>query len=78
MTSSNPICLPKSSFPNTLYMGGCVYVKLPQSRLILCDPVGCSPSLAHVNGIFPGKNTGVDCHALLHGIFLTQGWNLLL
>ena len=25
---------------------------------------------------FPGKNTVVDCHFLLHGIFLTQGWNL--
>ena len=24
----------------------------------------------------PGKNTGVDCHALLQGIFLTQGLNL--
>ena len=24
------------------------------------------------------KNTGVDCHALLHGIFLTQGSNLCL
>ena len=24
----------------------------------------------------PGKNTGVGCHFLLHGIFLTQGWNL--
>ena len=24
---------------------------------------------------FPGKNTGVDCHFLLQGIFLTQGWN---
>ena len=24
----------------------------------------------------PGKNTGVGCHALLQGIFLTQGWNL--
>ena len=23
----------------------------------------------------PGKNTGVDCHALLQGIFLTQGSN---
>ena len=22
-----------------------------------------------------GKNTGVDCHALLQGIFLTQGLN---
>ena len=26
----------------------------------------------------PGKNTGVGCHALLQGIFLTQGWNLCL
>ena len=26
----------------------------------------------------PGKNTGVGCHALLHGIFLTQGSNLSL
>ena len=24
---------------------------------------------------FPGKNTGMDCHALLHGIFPTQRWN---
>ena len=27
-------------------------------------------------GVFlPGKNTGVGCHALLQGIFLTQGLN---
>ena len=25
-----------------------------------------------------GKNTGVGCHALLQGIFLTQGLNLVL
>ena len=25
---------------------------------------------------FPGKNTGVGCHLLLRGIFLTQGSNL--
>ena len=25
---------------------------------------------------FPGKITGVGCHALLKGIFRTQGWNL--
>ena len=24
----------------------------------------------------PGKNTGVGCHSLLQGIFLTQGWRL--
>ena len=27
---------------------------------------------------FPGKNTGVGCHFLLHGIFPTQGSNLCL
>ena len=27
---------------------------------------------------FPGKNTGVGCHALLQGIFPTQGSNLCL
>ena len=27
---------------------------------------------------FPGKNTGMGCHALLQGIFLTQGSNLCL
>ena len=27
---------------------------------------------------FPGKNTGVGCHFLLQGIFLTQGLNLRL
>ena len=26
-------------------------------------------------GNSPGKNTGVGCHALLQGIFPTQGWN---
>ena len=26
----------------------------------------------------PGKNTGVGCHDILQGIFLTQGWNLQL
>ena len=27
-------------------------------------------------GDFPGKDTGVGCHALLQGIFLTQGLKL--
>ena len=41
-----------------------------------CDPVDCSPSGSSVQGDFPSKNTGVGCHFLLHGIFLTQGLNL--
>ena len=35
-----------------------------------------SGSPVHVDS--PGKNTGVDCHALIQGIFLTQGLNTLL
>ena len=33
----------------------------------------CSPPGSSVHGDSPGKNTGVDCHALLQGIFPTQG-----
>ena len=45
-----------------------------QSCLTLCDPMDCSldPSV-HRNS--PGKNTGVGYHALLQGIFPTQGSN---
>ena len=34
-----------------------------------------SPPGSSVHGDPPGKNTGVGCHALLQGIFLTQGLN---
>ena len=35
----------------------------------------CSPPGSSVYGDSPGKNTGVGCHALLQGIFPTQGSN---
>ena len=41
----------------------------------LCDPMYCSPSGFFVHEHTPGKNTRVGCHALLQGIFLTQGQN---
>ena len=40
-----------------------------QSCLTPCDPVDCSPVGYSVHEDSPGKNTGVNCHALLHGIF---------
>ena len=46
-----------------------------QLCLTLCDPTDCSPPGFSVHGDSPGKNTGVDCHALLQGIFLIQGSN---
>ena len=41
----------------------------------LCDHMDCSQSRSSVHGDSPGKNTGVGCHALLQGIFPTQGLN---
>ena len=46
-----------------------------QSCLTLSDPMDCSLPGSSVPGDSPGKNTGVDCHALLQGIFPTQGLN---
>ena len=46
-----------------------------QSHLTLCDPMDCRLPGSSVHGDSPGKNTGVDCHALLQGIFPTQGSN---
>ena len=41
----------------------------------LCDPMDCSLPGTSVGGDSPGKNTGVVCHALLQGVFPTQGLN---
>ena len=41
----------------------------------LCNPMDSSPPDSSVHGDSPGKNTGVSYHALLQGIFPTQGWN---
>ena len=54
----------------------CVCVLAAQSCLTLCDRMGCSPSDFSVHGDSPGKNTGVDCHALLQRIFPAQGLSL--
>ena len=50
-----------------------VYVLVAQPCLTLCDPMDCSPPGSPVHGYSSGKNTGVGCHALLQGIFPTQG-----
>ena len=46
-----------------------------QSCLTVCDPLDChrppTPRLLWPWN-FPGKNTGMGCHFLLQGIFLTQ------
>ena len=54
----------------------CVPAKLLQSCPTLCYPMDCSPPGSSVHEDSKGKNTGVGCHALLQGIFPTQGSNL--
>ena len=53
----------------------CMCAKSLQSCSTLCDSVDCSLLGFSVHGDSPGKNTGVDCHDFLQGIFLTQGSN---
>ena len=48
----------------------CLVTKL---CLISCDPMDLSPVRFLSLWDFPDKNTGVGCHFLLQGIFLTQG-----
>ena len=42
-----------------------------QLYLTVCDSMDCSHQAPLSMG-FPGKNTGVGCHALLQGIFSTR------
>ena len=53
----------------------CVLCLVTQLRPTLCDPVDWSSPGSSVHEDSPGKNTGVGCHALLQGIFPTQGLN---
>ena len=46
-----------------------------QSCLTLCDPMDCSLPGSSVYADSPGQNPGVGYHALLQGIFPTQGSN---
>ena len=54
----------------------CLSAKSLQSCSTLCNPMDCSPPGSSVHGDSPDKNTGVGYHALLQGIFPTQGSNL--
>ena len=47
------------------------------SLLTLCKPMSSRLLSSSVDGIFQARITGVGCHFLLQGIFLTQELNLL-
>ena len=53
----------------------CLLCLATQSCLTFCKPMDCSPPGSSVHGDSPGKKTGVGCHALLQGVFPTQGLN---
>ena len=58
---------------HALTVYACMHAKLLQSCLILCDPMDCRRFCCPLDS--PSKNPGVDGHALLQGIFSTQGLN---
>ena len=60
---------------NSQLLNSAVLFLVTQSLLTLCDPVDYTLPGSSVHGDSPGKNTGVSCHALLQGIFPTQGLN---
>ena len=60
------------------FMCVCVHAKLLQLCPTLCKPTDYSLPGSSVHGNPPDKNTGVGCHALLQGVFLTQILNLRL
>jgi len=51
----------------------CVLCLVTQSCVTLCNPMDYSPAGSSVHGDSPSKSTGVGCHAVLQGIFRTQG-----
>ena len=54
----------------------CLSAKLLQSCPSLCNPMDCGPPRLLCPWDSPGKKIEVGCHALLQGIFPTQGSNL--
>ena len=53
----------------------CAVCLVTQLSPTLWESMDCRPPGSSVHGDSPGKNTGVGCHALLQGIFSTQGSN---
>ena len=60
---------------NHTHMYLCMHAKSLQLCLTLWDPTGLLPARFLYSLDSPGKNTGVGCHALLQGIFPSQGSN---
>ena len=70
---NNLICMTRY-IERSLVSGLCLCL-VPHLCLTLWDPMDCSLLGSCVCGDSAGKNTGVGSHALLQGIFPTQGLN---
>ena len=58
-----------------LFVSCVVLCSVAQSCQILGCPMDCRPPGSSVHGDSPGKNSEVDCHAILQVIFPTRGSN---
>ena len=65
----------KSQSPNHWTVRELWLCLVNQSCPTLSDPMDCTLPGSSVHRDSSGKNTGVGCHALLQGIFPTQGSN---
>ena len=73
----HPLPFLKCIHPSTIYDNDCTYVV--QSHLSYVQLFAILWTVAHQPSLstrFPRQeHTGMGCHFLLQGIFLTQGWN---
>ena len=76
-STTSAVFLKEEAFPFffLLYNFCAALCLVAQSCPTLYDRRDCNPPGSSVPGDSPGKNTGVGCHALLQGIFPTQGSN---
>ena len=75
-SSSTPFCSGCWLLPILCHPDHIVLCCAQSLSPLLCKPMNSSLPGSPVYGDSPGKNTRVGCHALLEGIFPTQGWNL--
>ena len=70
------IYLTKLRFPPLSFLCCCCYCLVAKLCPTLLRPHGLQPTSLLCPWDFPGEHSGVGCHFLLQGVFLTQGLKL--